>query len=224
MTSEISAQLRALQRERRLCIEMQRTANQRLDSFVASYVTALVPDDTRSYKAVLKIALNVRNHHNKGLIYVGYEIVQERVVDFLTLHQTTRSPWDDMRSTVEKQMIGLAKCLPVAPIIETVHGFGYLGLAIIAAEAYSPTAKGGLADYADVNNLFKRLGLAVIEGRRQGNPAGTGILLKEAWIAHGYVPQRRSEIWTIGHALMLKQIGGGAAKGPLRRTLFAQEG
>jgi hypothetical protein len=41
--------------------------------------------------------------------------------------------------------------------------------------------------------LWKRLGLAVIDGRRQGSP-GTGASADD-WIAHGYSPQRRSQIW-----------------------------
>jgi len=97
-----------------------------------------------------------------------------------------------------------------------------LGLGIIAAESWS--LKGDLGDYADVNNLFKRLGVAVIENQRQGIPLGTGEVLRQRWIEHGYSPRRRAELWTIVRSLMMKQLAkGGVAKGPYGELYLAKK-
>jgi hypothetical protein len=222
-TRTISRELRHLQSRRKLFIQMQRTANHRIDSFTARTLMTLLPEDERPYKAILQTAAKIRSQHEKGghaedgsrlsVILNGFEEVQAEVADLLELHQTSREPWDNQRKSCEKQMIGLAGQLPVAPFVIGISGMGLLGLAIIAVEAYS--LKGDLGDYKNVNNLHKRVGVAVIEGQRQGKPLGSGEELKQRWIEHGYSPRRRSELWTIIHSLLMKQIAkGGVATGP----------
>ena len=97
------------------------------------------------------------------------------------------------RLKLEKQLVAVARTLPGAELVERTHGFGYLGLAIIVGEANGP-----LTLYANPAKLWKRLGLAVINGKAQGKIRGAGA------IEQGYSPRRRSAIWTIGDSLLKK--------------------
>lgn len=93
------------------------------------------------------------------------------------------------RKQVEKQMAKEAKKLPVYPWVESVKGFGALGFAQIIGEA------GDLSNYSTVSKLWKRLGLAVINGGRQRMVSGVDAL------EHGYNPSRRAVVWTIGDSM-----------------------
>lgn len=99
------------------------------------------------------------------------------------------------RKETEKQMTSQARALPVAAWIETIPGVGLLGLAMIVGEC------GDLANYSTVAKLWKRLGLATVNGERQRRVKGAAA--KE----HGYSPQRRSVMWTVGQALFKAQSG-----------------
>src|SRR5690606_39253792 len=104
-----------------------------------------------------------------------------------------REAWDKLRADTEKEMARLARTLPVWPWVESVEGFGAIGLAKIVGEA------GDLSNYATKERLWKRLGLAVLDGMRQGNPGKAASA--EDWTAHGYNPRRRAEIWMIADSL-----------------------
>jgi hypothetical protein len=75
-----------------------------------------------------------------------------------------------------------------------------LGLAVVVGE--TTTDAGDLGSYANAGKVWKRLGLAVFDGRRQGNP-GDGAT-KDDWIRHGYVKHRRAEIWAFFSDTMFK--------------------
>lgn len=109
----------------------------------------------------------------------------------------SREHWDEIEAQQTREMKRLAKTLSVwSEFGQAVNGFGELGLAIIVGEA------GDLSNYPDKGKLWKRLGLALVDGVRQGG------LTKSApaaeWIKHGYSAQRRSRIWTLGDALKKK--------------------
>lgn len=93
------------------------------------------------------------------------------------------------RKQAEKEMVKLAKELPVYPWVENVKGFGALGFTSIIGET------GNLSNYAGPAKVWKRLGLAVINGGRQRRVTG------EEALEHGYSPSRRSVVWTIGDSL-----------------------
>lgn len=97
----------------------------------------------------------------------------------------------------EKHMVKLAKTLPVWEWAQEVHGFGALGLAIIIGEA------GDLSAYPQKGHLWKRMGVAVLDGIRQGGLRKGAAA--EDWIEHGYNRQRRSRLFTIGDSLIKKQ-------------------
>jgi hypothetical protein len=104
-----------------------------------------------------------------------------------------RSILEGNRKQVEKDMAKVAKTLPVAEWVEGVKGFGIGSLAAVIGEA------GDLSNYPTHSHLWKRLGLAVIDGGRQRMVPGADALV------HGYSPSRRSVIWNIGQCVLKAQ-------------------
>lgn len=88
---------------------------------------------------------------------------------------------------------------------EGVRGFGAVSLAGIVGEA------GDLSNYATKSKLWKRMGLAVIDGVRQGGL--TKGASAEQWIAHGYSPIRRARMFVVGGCLVKNNRDG-----PYRRA------
>ena len=122
-----------------------------------------------------------------------------------------REPLEEQRAAYEKQLEKMAKALPVAAFCDDVKGFGYMALAKVIGECGDLTAyEKGIA------GVWKRAGLAVIEGQRQRRVAG------EAALLHGYSPERRSVFWNIAAAL-LKAQGKDDAAGPYRRFYDAEK-
>lgn len=109
-----------------------------------------------------------------------------------------RAHWDDVETNATKEMERLAKSLPVWPMFgEPIKGFGARSLAVIVGEA------GDLSLYSNPAKLWKRMGLAVMNGTRQGGlrkSAGA-----DEWIAHGYNAKRRSFMFVIGDVLVKNQ-------------------
>jgi hypothetical protein len=106
-----------------------------------------------------------------------------------------RAHWDAIEATATKEMEQLASSLPVwAAFGEGVKGFGPRSLAVIVGEA------GDIGSYATVAKLWKRMGLAVMNGVRQGGLRKTASA--EDWIAHGYSARRRSYMYVIGDVLV----------------------
>jgi hypothetical protein len=108
-------------------------------------------------------------------------------------------------------MTKLAAKLPVCSWVDTVKGFGHTNLACIIGET------GDLSLYANPAKLWKRLGLAVINGQRQRKT-----LDKELAIEMGYSPTRRSAVWTLGDCL-IKGQGKGEDAGEFRRIYDARK-
>jgi hypothetical protein len=123
----------------------------------------------------------------------------------------SRIPWDEHLKATEKEMERLAKSLPVWAWAKDVAGFGPKGLAIIVGEA------GDLWNYPRREHLWKRLGLAVINGERQRKKSDL-----EEVRAHGYNPQRRAESWTLADSLFKHQWAGEASA--YRKALKEQAG
>lgn len=106
-----------------------------------------------------------------------------------------RLPLEDARKGYEKTLAKLGKQLPIAHVADNIKGVNYATLATIVGEC------GDLSAYRSVSAVWKRAGLAVIEGERQRRVAGDAALL------HGYSPQRRSAMWNVGAALFKAQSG-----------------
>ena len=98
------------------------------------------------------------------------------------------------RIAAERRCQKLAMALPLYRMfVEPINGFGALGFAQIIGEA------GKLTNYSTPAKLWKRMGVAVINGERQRRVTGAEAL------EHGYAPERRSILWNIGDALLKKQ-------------------
>ena len=96
----------------------------------------------------------------------------------------------------EREIAKLATALPVYPWAQTVRGLGPLSLGLIVAELGDP------GQYATPAKVWKRMGLAVIDGKSQRRVAGGG------GIEQGYSPRRRSLMYIVGENL-LRQNGAG---------------
>lgn len=107
-----------------------------------------------------------------------------------------------LRGQVEKSMAKTARKLPVYPWVKATFGSSDATLAAIVGEA------GNVGAYKSVSALWKRMGLAVFDGNRQGNTAGSDDKAA-TFVKHGYSPGRRSVAWNIGNGLI-----GGMGRGP----------
>ena len=116
------------------------------------------------------------------------------------------------RAAIEKRLRKLAQHLPVAVWVAEIKGFGTLNLAAIVGEA------GDLAGYRNPSCLWKRMGLAVIDGGRQRRVSEA-----DAAAAHGYSPQRRCVAYLLGDTLI--KAGDGCRYRPVyaeRKALEAE--
>lgn len=94
------------------------------------------------------------------------------------------------RKLHEKRLAVLARELPVWDWIKETRGVSELSFASMIGEC------GDISNYATVSRLWKRFGLAVIDGERQRKIAGAKAL------KHGYSPRRRSVMWNVGACLI----------------------
>lgn len=107
---------------------------------------------------------------------------------------TARGTLAEERKRAEKALQKLAKQLPVWPWVESIPGISALTLGQIIGEA------GDLSNYANPAKLWKRMGLAVIDGGRQRRVSGADAL------DHGYSPTRRSVVWNMGECIVKAQV------------------
>jgi hypothetical protein len=136
--------------------------------------------------------------------------------EMIRLSLDAKHPFETKERELLKEMEKLAESLPVWPVFgEPIRGFGPGSLAVIMAEA------GDLSGYADHSKLWKRMGLAVMNGVRQGGLAKNAS--KEDWIAHGYSPRRRSRMWNIGDALIKGNRDGAYRTAYLARKAYEAE-
>jgi len=104
-----------------------------------------------------------------------------------------REPLTAEKKRRERILKKVVKELPVwEEFAEPINGFGPLGLAMIIGES------GPLDNYSNESKLWKRFGLAVINGERQRRMTG------QRGIEQGYSPLRRSLMYVIGDALTRK--------------------
>ena len=125
---------------------------------------------------------------------------------------SARLEYDNMRKTTEKEIEEHVKQLPIYAFTNAVRGFACGSIGQIICEA------GNLSNYSNPAKLWKRMGLAVIDGKRQGLGL-SGNAEKAA--KHGYSPRRRSVMYTIGDALIKQNRDGDV---PLKyRQLYLDE-
>lgn len=209
--ADIVDEIVLLQRRRRFCIKSQSRNDRSCEAFIARFLGYSTDMDEKQGKEVWKQAMAVRKAVEAGRTPKGLGAAALDAVTPIVLGSAaSRAVWDAHREQTEKRMRDLARKLPAWSFVDGVKGFGALGLAIVVGEA------GDIGAYPKKGHLWKRLGLAVIDGERQRRKTGA-----EAAAAHGYNPQRRAEMWTLADSLFKHQWAGAKddgtaahAKGP----------
>lgn len=100
-----------------------------------------------------------------------------------------QSSIEAQRTECQKELLAAAKSLPILEWAASVKGLGLASVAAIVGEA------GDIGSYATVSRLWKRMGLAVINGKSQRKS-------KDNAEEQGYNPRRRSEMHVIGDCLV----------------------
>ncbi|CAH1656863.1 hypothetical protein CHELA1G11_11183 [Hyphomicrobiales bacterium] len=99
-------------------------------------------------------------------------------------HLAALEPIEKQRAAYEKSLVKLVRTLPIHAWAKSIKGLGEMSLAGIVGEC------GDVGTYKSVSAVWKRMGLAVIDGKAQGRP-GAGASADD-WIKHGYSKRRRS--------------------------------
>ncbi len=123
-------------------------------------------------------------------------------------------PCQKARDHIEKDMRRLARGLPVYPWAKAVHGFGELGLAVLVGEA------GDIGSYPKKGHLWKRLGLAPHDGKAYSTWRRDGGLTADDWVAAGYSPRRRAEVFAVISEPLFRQQS--VVAGPYRARYDAR--
>jgi hypothetical protein len=173
----------------------QSRSDRAIDSLIArsiGYHTGL-PEAER--KRLMSMAGKARKMVEKAILD-GKEpeedpMIPSSVFGMIRTSFISRQHWDQQRTKVEASMAESARLLPVWPWVKSISGVAELGLSVLVGEA------GDIGNYSGPGKLWKRLGLACFDGTRQGMVPKeiTGEARKEAWIARGYNPARRAEVW-----------------------------
>jgi hypothetical protein len=194
--SETVALIRRAHRKRMFAMDQRKRADLALGSFLRLMHGWQKDGDEETNKAAREIALamiEAGEKEAKGKPFnapEGYEEWQQVILASIA----ARAPFDGIEAAQTRQMEKLAETLPVWEWVQDVRGFSARFLATIVAEA------GDLSAYPKKGHLWKRMGLAVFDGRRQGGlPKNASA---DDWIAHGYNRKRRSQMYVIGDVLV----------------------
>lgn len=189
----IIKELVALQRQRRFCIVSQSRLDRSCESYIArllGYRVDLLPAERKKlFAEASAIRKMVERGEGHLMVDAHPSHVLPAISSIVAASAQGRSMFDQLRKNAENRMRELSRSLPAYDWAQTVAGFGDLGLAIIAAECPGDN-HAGLGDYSGPAKLWKRLGLAVINGERQRKK-----LDKDEAAAHGYNPHRRATIY-----------------------------
>jgi hypothetical protein len=194
----VCTQIREHHKNARLCMKHVNAGRQRTASHVVFVRLGYTPGD----KTALKKGYSEARKYMLAAL-------KDETHEFHALASATEAgiaPWESERVAHEKRMVVLVKQLPVYAWTKPIKGFGELGLAQIVAEAGGPLDK-----FSTVSRLWKRLGLAVISGNRQGAP-GKGASAED-WMEHGYNRERRAIVWSIVSDSMFRHQWAAAGEG-----------
>jgi len=186
----VIAMIRALHVKRRYYIAQRLAAEARLMAFLRTQLgwRLDLPSEVRKRieKDAISLAGDWQNH--------------PRGAEFVRIIEATRSsaaPFDAQERELDRMISAEVAKLPIAAWWQA-NVFNVLGsLGSIIGEA------GDLSNYSNPAKLWKRMGLGVIEGRRQGAPGKDATA--DDWIAHGYSPARRAVMWNIAASLVRKK-------------------
>lgn len=127
-------------------------------------------------------------------------------------HQILHYQTECCRRAIEE----LAKLLPVAPWVLSIKGAGLLNLGLIVGAART------LSNYSSIGKLWKRLGLAVLDGERQRNFSGKTDEGKALNELHGFSGRRRAIVSNLGECLLKNNYTGTREDG-YYRTVYVEQ-
>lgn len=196
--SEIIDEIIAHGRARRHIMVSQLSNDRRVESFLAlgRGITPQTSEEDRrkQWAAIVRM---------RKMVERGQPVPDLRASEQsqIMLNAVARSQYDQERTNIEKQLTRLVRALPIwSAWAQPINGLGELSIASIIGHA------GDLSHYPSKSHLWKRFGVAVIEGERQRKCTDP-----EKAEQHGYSPQRRSALYVIGESLFRAQWRGRAA-------------
>lgn len=198
--ASVVALIRSAHRQREFALDQRK----RIGNATAAYIrtqmgwSLAIPEKER--EAIRKRAAAVVDAVAKGK--VGPETADDAMQfgPVIMASVAAASGWDGIEDQTTKSMEKLAKQLPAYEWVKSVRGFGAVSFARIVGEA------GDISVYSNPAKLWKRMGLAVMSGQRQGNP-GKGATAVD-WTEHGYSGRRRSISWQMADTLFRAQWRG----------------
>ena len=180
----------------------------RTKAFVRSLIGYSTHDDEKTRKPVEKLAGSIVDAAVKGKPIdqyrdqVGNDAAWVRIAQVCEDAQLAIAPFEMRRAECDAMMASLVTKLPIWEHFESVPGIGETSLAKVIGECGRWPG-----EFRNVSCLKKRMGVAVIDGKRQGNP-GQGAT-PDDWVRHGYSKERRSTLWNLCDCLMKQRRFGG---------------
>ena len=185
------ARIVELQKVRKFCIVSQSRCDRSIESLIATMIGYNNDLDEKDRKALFRRAGEIRRvvEGGEGQNFCDNQELSalSAILPLIPASAQSRAVWDQHRDSAEKEMERLAKTLPIWQWAKAVRGLGPKGVAILVGEAGIP-----IGDYRTQYGLWKRFGLAVINGERQQRKSGA---IDAAM--HGYSPGRRAQVWSI---------------------------
>jgi hypothetical protein len=197
------AALMEMQSLRRHCIRCQSRSDRSIEALVARsfgyHVGLAEPERKKMFKAAQKLRLVIEANAKarRPSDDVG---LPPQIVNMVETNFVSRAQWDRMRANIEERMAATARELEIWPWVKEVKGVAELGLAVIVGEA------GDIPNFTRPGKVWKRLGMACIDGMRQGRvpPDLSRDDRAEAWKMRGYSPSRRAEVWAFLDDIMFR--------------------
>jgi len=123
---------------------------------------------------------------------------------FATVQAEAAKPHEACRKQIEKAIVERAEDLPAAVVqhVADTRGLGLLSLGKLVGWA------GDFADYPNHRHLWKRFGLAPMNGKAMSTHRRDKSLSTDEWIVAGYSPERRAEVFVIGDVLIKSNRDG----------------
>ena len=116
------------------------------------------------------------------------------VVAMVLTMADTKIPMQGHINKLTRALEQAAGHLPAALWVKSKQGFGMTNFGRIIGET------GDLFLYETCAKVWKRMGLSVEQGRRQGAPGPNATT--EDWIKHGYSKKRRAVVYNLGECLV----------------------
>lgn len=198
--ASVVALIRSEHRKREFALDQRKRIGNATAAFVRTQMgwSLAIPEKER--EAIRKRAAAVVEAVTKGKVGPDTADDAMRFGPVIMASAAAAAGWDGIEDQTTKSMEKLAKQIPAYEWVKSVRGFGAVSFARIVGEA------GDISVYSNPAKLWKRMGLAVMSGQRQGNP-GKGATAVD-WTEHGYSGRRRSISWQMADTLFRAQWRG----------------